>query len=164
MKRALFLVFLAIDVLSKIAALHWIPPWQSGVDYPYGGVPLFSLFGVSASLNTVTNSGAAMGLFGGHATLLFVIRTAIIIGLVVYLLFVHQGTKRKLPLWLITTGAIGNVIDYCAYGHVIDFLHLRFWGHSFPIFNLADCFITFGVCALLWAPKTTRSSSSVVAP
>ena len=41
-------------------------------------------------------------------------------------------------------GAIGNVIDRIAYGHVIDFL-LFYWNNwYFPAFNLADCFITVG--------------------
>jgi signal peptidase II len=39
------------------------------------------------------------------------------------------------------------------YGHVVDFLHFTFWGYSFPIFNLADTYITLGVIGLLLMPR-----------
>ncbi|MDQ1283804.1 MAG: signal peptidase [Patescibacteria group bacterium] len=41
---------------------------------------------------------------------------------------------------LIASGAISNIIDRVLYGCVIDFIDLHFW----PVFNLADAFITIG--------------------
>jgi signal peptidase II len=104
----------------------------------------------------VANTGAAFGLFSNHSWVLLAIRVLIILGLVVYLLF---GKDRRLAWWLIVAGAIGNVLDTIFYGHVIDFLHLCFWGRSFPVFNLADCWITFGVLGLLWKSKSTKANS-----
>jgi signal peptidase II len=48
-------------------------------------------------------------------------------------------------LALIMGGALGNLIDRVAYGHVIDFLdfYWRGLGH-FPAFNIADTAITIG--------------------
>jgi len=68
------------------------------------------------------------------------------VGFIVYLLRRHAG--QRLFCWalaLIMGGAIGNVIDRVAYGHVIDFLDFHFasWGH-FPAFNVADSAITLG--------------------
>ena len=68
------------------------------------------------------------------------------VGFIIYLLRRHAG--QRLFCWalaLIMGGAIGNVIDRVAYGHVIDFLdfHLAGWGH-FPAFNVADSAITLG--------------------
>ncbi|MBU6446833.1 MAG: signal peptidase II, partial [Verrucomicrobia bacterium] len=60
------------------------------------------------------------------------------------------------PIWLVVTGAIGNVLDYCLYGHVIDFIHFTFWGYSFPIFNVADSCITIGILTLLLLPKQKK--------
>ncbi len=52
-------------------------------------------------------------------------------------------------LSLILGGALGNVIDRVAYGHVIDFL-LFYWGDwYFPAFNLADTAITLGAMLLI---------------
>jgi len=41
--------------------------------------------------------------------------------------------------------AIGNLIDRILYGHVIDFLDFRIW----PVFNIADSFITISVIFLM---------------
>ena len=40
-----------------------------------------------------------------------------------------------------TAGAIGNFIDRLRLGYVVDYLKLEFI--SFPVFNLADCFLTW---------------------
>jgi len=45
---------------------------------------------------------------------------------------------------MIVGGAIGNLTDRLIYGYVIDFLQFG----SFPVFNVADSFITVGVCIL----------------
>ena len=51
------------------------------------------------------------------------------------------------PLWplrvLILGGGIGNVIDRVCRGYVVDMFDLQFI--SYPIFNLADCFVVVGV-------------------
>jgi signal peptidase II len=155
MRRWIFPLLLVLDMVSKVGAIHWIPPLQWG-SYPFGGIPLFSdVFGISFSLNTIVNTGAAWGLFSGYPGLLFVLRTALVLGLGVYLYMFHRPLTKMASLWLVAVGAIGNAIDYLLYGHVIDFFHFVFWGYSFPIFNLADSYITLGVIALLFVRKNT---------
>ncbi len=143
----LFALLLAADAATKSFAIDHIPMMGSyDRIYPFGGIGVMpDLFGVTFSLNYVTNSGAAWGIFAGHPGLLFALRIAIIGCLAAYLLF----SKPKFSLWLVAVGALGNAIDYCLYGHVIDFLHFTFWGYSFPIFNIADSCITIGVVFLL---------------
>lgn len=136
----LFLLLL-LDVATKQWAIRAIPPMAFGT-YPFGGIPIFSWGEITFSLNTIVNTGAAWGLFAGHPTLLFFVRILIILG-VAYL------APKRLSIGLILTGAVGNIIDYCLYGHVIDFFHFTFWGYSFPIFNIADSCITLGTFALL---------------
>lgn len=153
MKRGLWAVFpflLGLDIVSKMLAIAYVPSLSFYErTYPYGGIPIFSDFlGIDFSLNYVVNTGAAWGFFSGHSGLLFSLRAAIILALFAYLLFFRHGPRMKFPLWLVVTGAVGNAIDYCVYGHVIDFLHFVFWGYSFPIFNLADSCITLGVLFL----------------
>jgi signal peptidase II len=135
----------ALDWLVKRLALAWIPPLVYG-SYPYGGIPIFEWGGISFSLNFVVNTGAAWGLFAGHAGLLFAIRLAIIVGVIGWV-------KKSWPIWLILAGALGNGLDYCQYGHVIDFFHFNFWGYSFPIFNVADACISIGALSLFLFPK-----------
>lgn len=137
-----FLVLLLLlDIATKAMALRFIPPLQLG-EYPFGGIALFSTGGVTFSLNTIVNTGAAWGTFAGHSGLLFIFRTAIIFCLFFF-------APKRFPIWLVATGAVGNVLDYCLYGHVIDFFHFTFWGYEFPIFNCADSYITIGVAFLL---------------
>ena len=50
-----------------------------------------------------------------------------------------------LPLALIISGGLSNLIDRAYFGCVIDFIDLGFW----PVFNLADIFITLGAILLI---------------
>jgi len=153
----LFISLLGVDAFSKFAALNWLAPLApKAFGYPFGGVPIFEALGISFSLNLVGNTGAAWGLFQGNAGLLFGLRFAIIGALIGYLLFFNRGRSPALPLWLVATGAVGNAIDYWAYGFVVDFFHFCFWGYSFPIFNIADSCITVGVAFLLLAPEWAK--------
>ena len=59
--------------------------------------------------------------------------------------------KKFVPLriciTLITAGAAGNLIDRVVQGYVVDFLY--FILIDFPIFNVADCYVTVATAVLL---------------
>jgi len=153
MRWPFLLSLLGLDVLSKVLAIHYIPPLGGG-SYPFDGIGIFSLGGITCSLNYIINTGAAWGIFAGHSGLLFTIRALIILALLFFV-------PKRFPIWLILIGAVGNVLDYALYGHVIDFIHFTFWGYSFPIFNIADSCITIGVCLLLICPEKGKSSKAI---
>lgn len=104
------------------------------------------------------NKGAAFGLFQNQQ-LIFLINTALILTAVVYLYGRILGDKRYLPLRIcgicICAGAIGNMIDRIRLGYVVDFLYFNLI--DFPIFNVADIYVTCAVFALaaliLWYYK-----------
>ncbi len=151
-----FLCLLVFDIVSKIWAIDNVPPLHAG-GYPFGGIPLFhNILGVSFSLNYVVNTGAAWGIFAEYAFWLFIVRFLIIIALSCYVFFFPKTLFQKFFFLLILTGAFGNVLDYFLYGHVIDFFHFIFWGYSFPVFNLADSYITLGVFGLLLFPSRNQ--------
>jgi signal peptidase II len=52
-------------------------------------------------------------------------------------------------LALIIGGAIGNLYDRLALGHVVDFILLHWHGWYYPAFNVADSAITLGAAALI---------------
>ncbi len=58
-------------------------------------------------------------------------------------------TRLLLALSLILSGALGNVIDRAAYGHVIDFLLFYWQNWYYPAFNIADSCITLGAILLI---------------
>lgn len=140
-----FLFLFAADAATKVYALKFIPLLKSG-GFPFGGVAVFQNFGgISFSLNTIFNTGAAWGVFADFPGALFALRLLIVLGFGFYFYFFRKCVLKTPALWLIAAGALGNALDYLLYGHVVDFLHFVLWGYSFPIFNLADSFITLGV-------------------
>ena len=147
-KLFFFLILLFLDIFTKLFAIDKIPPLQSG-GYPFGGIGVFNnFFGVSFSLNTIFNTGAAWGLFASYPQALFLLRLLFVVGFGLYFFFFKKSYMQISAFRLIAVGALGNAIDYLLYGRVVDFLHFVFWGYSFPIFNFADCFICIGVFLL----------------
>jgi signal peptidase II len=53
-----------------------------------------------------------------------------------------QPRARRWALVLVTAGAIGNYLDRVVRGYVVDFVHVHHW----PVFNVADVYITLGYC------------------
>ena len=102
------------------------------------------------------NSGAAFGLFQGGFWL-FTIITVIVIAVIVFVLKKIIFQKRYIPahftLVLMLAGALGNFTDrtitMIKYGHsyVIDFLYFELI--NFPIFNVADCYVTISAITML---------------
>ncbi|MFN6462028.1 MAG: signal peptidase II [Nostoc sp. DedVER02] len=108
----------------------------------------------------VTNTGAAFSLLSGKVEWLRWLSLGVSLVLIALALF-----GPTLNLWdqfgygLILGGAMGNGIDRFILGHVVDFLDFRLI--SFPVFNVADSFISIGIVCLLIASfqKTPTSTS-----
>jgi signal peptidase II len=130
--------------------------------YPYGGIGVFKGWqGIDFCIVHVMNKGAAWGAFAHLQEYLLYTRVAIIGALLAYLCFGNESVFRKFSLVLVTAGALGNVIDYFVYGHVVDMFYFVLWGYSFPVFNIADSVIFFGILFLLLHTfKFKRSSKS----
>jgi signal peptidase II len=147
----IFVFFLLLDIFSKYLVYKNIPVmgWQNPI-YPYGGIGIFKNFlSISFSIVHVQNTGAAWGILSDYTNLLFYLRILIVIFLVIYILFFNKDKKKDLPLFLITTGAIGNILDIILYNKVIDMFYFRFYKFSYPVFNLADAMITVGIIYLI---------------
>jgi signal peptidase II len=70
--------------------------------------------------------------------------------LIVWMMHKNRSNKRlMLALTLILGGALGNVIDRIAYGHVVDFLLFYWKDWYYPAFNVADTCITLGAILLI---------------
>lgn len=99
-------------------------------------------------LTHVRNEGAAFSSFRGMQWLFALIFLAFTLA-VVYEYFKKPMPFTKLERWCIAAiygGGLGNMIDRLRLGYVVDMLETEFV--DFPVFNLADCFITCG-CILL---------------
>jgi signal peptidase II len=113
------------------------------------------------NLVRVHNSGAAFSMLStasGWQRWFFTAIGVVATLFILWLLRSHPTQKLFcFALALVLGGAVGNVIDRIAYGHVIDFLDFHwdwlspvfFQGH-FPAFNVADSAISVGaVCLIL---------------
>ena len=80
---------------------------------------------------------------------LFALVFALFTALVIYDLVKKAMPFTVLERWCIAAvygGGLGNMIDRVRLGYVVDMIQVDFM--KFPVFNVADCFITCG-CILL---------------
>jgi len=142
MQLLYYLLFIAAivgaDQLSKFLVVANIP---LGGEVPF-------LPGL-LQLTYVQNTGAAFSSFEGQQwlfALIFLIFTVLI------LWEYRKKAMGFVPLerWCIAAiyaGGLGNMVDRIRLGYVVDMLETTFI--SFPVFNVADCFITCGCIFLL---------------
>ena len=101
-------------------------------------------------LTYVQNTGAAFSSFQGQQWL-FAVMFVIFTGVILWEFFKKPMPFKKLERWCIAAvyaGGLGNMIDRVRLGYVVDMIETTFM--EFPVFNVADCFITCG-CILLMA-------------
>ena len=68
---------------------------------------------------------------------------------VVIIFFFHSQTLKQLvPLCLIVSGALGNLIDRIMRGFVVDYVMWFYKDFVWPIFNLADVYTVIGAFLL----------------
>lgn len=130
----IFVVLLVFDLTSKAAVFSLFD--KTGDYYPV----IENFIGLRKAMNT----GGGWSILNEHTIVLTVI-TSIVLGLILaYLLSKPKaGWALRIPLVLIFTGGIGNLVDRIALGYVRDFIFFEFW-YTFPTFNLADNFLTVG--------------------
>ena len=98
----------------------------------------------------VQNTGAAFSSFEGQQWL-FALIFVIFTGLLLWEFWKKSLGLKKFERWCIAAvwaGGLGNMIDRIRLGYVVDMIEVEFI--RFPVFNVADCFITCG-CVLLIA-------------
>ena len=144
MQFLFFSIFAALivvaDQITKYLTVALIPLY-SRVDFIPGLL----------SLTYVQNTGAAWSMFEGMQwmfALIFLVLTVAVL---------YEYFKSPLPFstferWCIAAiygGGLGNMIDRVRLGYVIDMIKTDFM--VFPVFNVADSFITCGCFAMLFS-------------
>lgn len=132
-------ILLALDQFTKYLASAHLKDGTS--------IPLIK--GVF-QLQYLENKGAAFGLLQGQK-LWFVTITFLMLALMV-LVYLRAPMEKKyrwirIILSLLTAGAIGNLIDRLRLEYVVDFFYFELI--NFPIFNVADIYVTVGMGLLL---------------
>lgn len=134
----LSLIFLIVDQISKILVVKFLD---------LNSVTVIKTF---FYLTYTNNTGAAFSILTDKRIFLVLVGIIIII-LLIYYLKKHQikNTINKIAFALVIGGSLGNLIDRIIRGSVVDFIDIKIFSYNFPIFNLADTFITIGVLLLL---------------
>jgi signal peptidase II len=138
----LIVLILAADQATKL--------WVLAALQPYEVIPVLP----SLNLTLVFNEGAAFSFLadaGGWQRWFFV-ALALVVSVVLLVWLWRLKPEDRLTaagLSLVAGGAIGNLIDRIAYGHVVDFVDVYWRAWHWPAFNVADSAITVGVGLLL---------------
>ena len=112
--------------------------------------PAYIIINGILELNNLENRGAAFGMLQNQKVF-FIFVAVVILGVIGYVLFKTPDAKKyrilHLLLSLIAAGAIGNMIDRVRFDYVVDFIY--FVLINFPIFNVADIYVTISTIALV---------------
>ncbi len=103
------------------------------------------------SLTYTNNYGAAWNILNNKVYLLIIIT---LISLAIIYRFINTFTINKrnsIAFGFLLGGIVGNLLDRLFLGYVRDFLDFRIFNYNFPIFNLSDTFIFFGIFLLIIA-------------
>ena len=169
--KVLYITFCAVllDTVTKLLVKGFSFPLLgiqvSGMTYG-SSVPLLGNF---FRLTFVENPGMAFGIHVINKEYLALFIIAATLGLLFYLYRIRKESFWiRMPLALILAGAIGNLINRVFFGvlfgyapllqgNVVDFIDVDFFDlqifdytmNRWPIFNLADVYVTLGVVLLL---------------
>ena len=132
---------IVLDYVTKIAMREAFSTGESRAVTPFFNLVL------------VFNKGAAFSFLAsaqGWQTLFFAAIAIVASMAIVFLILKNESRKLFCGgLALILGGALGNLYDRIAYGHVVDFLDFHAMGWHFPAFNVADSAITVGAGILI---------------
>ena len=112
--------------------------------------PAYIIFNGVLELNYLENKGAAFGMLQNQKAF-FIFVAVVILSVIGYVLLKTPDNKKyrilHLLLSLIAAGAIGNMIDRIRLNYVVDFIY--FVLINFPIFNVADIYVTVSTAVLV---------------
>lgn len=147
-----FLVAVASLVLCDQASKAWA---LLNLQTPCYVTPFFSLV-------CVQNTGIVFGFLASYASLQFFFGFFSLFTSLFFIVFYIFSSSfwTKAGLVFIIGGAFGNAIDRFFRGFVVDFLCFHWGDWVFPVFNLADSFITIGAFFVIvfHHKKNTHSS------
>lgn len=152
----LIVINMALDQVTKVLARKYIQ---------YNEV--IEVIGDYLIFTKVENTGAFLGMGSElssalRVVLLLILPTAVMIGLLVYLL--RTKDLSKYALWgmsFIVGGGLGNIFDRIVYGSVTDMLFLDFQFAHTGIFNVADMSVMVGTGLILLEQFTGKKKEKV---
>ena len=132
---------------ASVALDQWIKALVEARLVLEESVPLLPFLALYRTYNT----GIAFSMFSSFGDGALIVLALAVIGFVLYL---AAGTRpdqllARSGFAFVVGGAVGNLIDRVAYGHVIDYILFHTPLFTFAVFNLADALITVGACLVV---------------
>ena len=146
-KKSLVIVILIL-IVDQITKFLIVKNFNIGESYPV----IKNFF----YLTYITNTGMAFGRLQSYGSIL--LWFSIIVALAIIGLLIKEKNMPRtysLGLSFILGGAFGNIADRLIRGSIVDFFDFRIW----PIFNVADSFITVGIVLMLINSILTKNKS-----
>lgn len=130
---------LIIDQLTKMIASTYL------IDNILIIIPNF--FKLEYALNT----GAAWSILNNKQALLIIISIILMIILLMFNKKFKENIRNNIAFGLLFGGIWGNLVDRIFHGYVVDFLSFKIFNYDYPIFNIADIAVVFGIILLIIA-------------
>lgn len=132
-------ILVGLDQWTKALVVRHMVPYETEI----------RIFGNAFVLRYIRNAGSAWGMFQGKQIFLLLV-TAVALFLIFYV-YLHAMRTGFFPVRLCLTfllaGALGNMIDRIRLHYVVDFFYIKLI--DFPVFNVADIYVTGSLFALI---------------
>jgi signal peptidase II len=154
------LVVVISDLITKAIAVATLSP--SGEPQP--------VLGEWLRWTLVYNPGAAFGLYLGQYSRWIFLGLSVAALVILWRMYRQTesgNVQRTLALALVSSGALGNLIDRVRHEYgVVDFIDVGIGASRWPTFNIADMAVSCGAFLLAWVlwNEDTEVAATVSAP
>jgi len=153
---ALFFATILTDQLTKII-----------IDQSFDLFDVKRIIPFVLTFRYIRNPGVAFGINLGQPWIMMVLNIFIIF-LLIYLFFKDSvlagSTTGKTGMVFVIGGAVGNLIDRIRMGEVIDFIQMALGHYTWPVYNLADIYVTIGMVLLIYVYFFKAEANETAAP
>lgn len=175
-ERRLFWALLMAGLVADLGSKMWAEAALRPAGWVVGhATPVHPVIEGVFAWKWAGNVGAAFSMLAGQVALLAIIGVAVLIGIVVYAYRVgpqHRG--MHVALGLVSSGAVGNIVDRMRLGYVRDFMYfdfdlpfhesVGFIPQRYPVFNVADIAILTGAILLVIASRKLEQDEKAATP
>ena len=142
MKKKLLVVVLLCILIDQITKILVV----SNLEVNTG----FNMIDNFFSILYVRNTGAAWGAFS-NGTMILAILSMIFLYFAIKFIYEAKNISKLsiISYGMLLGGIVGNLIDRLLRNFVVDFLSFNIFGYSFPVFNIADCFIVISIILIV---------------
>jgi len=134
------ILLVALDQFTKFITVNHLQAYGDAVQIIDGVI----------EFKYIKNTGAAFGMLDNGTLILSVLVSVVVVLIIVFQRKIPRN-KHYLPIHVLITfilaGAIGNLIDRIRLQYVVDMIH--FYWFEFPIFNVADIYVTCSAFILM---------------